>query len=220
MTSHPQIPQATVPMVVESGPRGERAYDIYSLLLKERVIYLGTPVDANVANAIVAQLLWLDREDPDRDIALYVNSPGGEVYAGLAIIDTMELVRADVSTIAVGFTASMGTAVLAAGAAGKRFALPSATIHMHQALGGAQGQARDVEIHAAELLRLNQRLRQLLADRTGRPIEEIAHDFDRDRYMDATEAKAYGLVDEILDGGAAEASPRRRAGFQPATTTT
>ena len=218
MTPLFQVPQATVPMVVDSGPRGERAYDIYSLLLKERVIYLGTPVDATIANSIVAQLLWLDREDPDRDIALYVNSPGGEVYAGLAIIDTMELVRADVSTIAVGFTASMGTAVLAAGAAGKRFALPSATIHMHQALGGAQGQARDVEIHAAELLRLNQRMRQLLADRTGRPIEEIAHDFDRDRYMDATEARAYGLVDEILDGAAAGASPRRKAGFQPAAT--
>ena len=216
--SHPlgvSAPRAVVPMVVDAGPRGERAYDIYSLLLKERVIYLGTAIDANVANSVVAQLLWLDREDPDRDISLYVNSPGGEIYAGLAIIDTMELIRADVSTIAVGFSASMGTAVLAAGAPGKRFALPSATVHMHQALGGAQGQARDVEIHAAELLRLNERMRRLLADRTGRPIEEIARDFDRDRYMDAEEAKAYGLVDEVLRGAPA-GEPRRRAGFAPA----
>ena len=132
--NHP-VPQAIVPMVVENGPRGERAYDIYSLLLKERIVYLGTAVDSNVANSLVAQLLWLDREDPDRDISMYVNSPGGEVYAGMAIIDTMNLIRADVSTIAVGFSASMGTAILAAGARGKRYALPSATIHQHQALG-------------------------------------------------------------------------------------
>jgi ATP-dependent Clp protease, protease subunit len=190
---------AIVPMVVEAGPRGERAYDIYSLLLKERVVILGTPVTSDVANAIVAQLLYLDREDHDKDISLYIHSPGGEVYAGLAIIDTMELIRSDVSTIAVGFTASMGTAILAAGAAGKRFALPSATIHMHQALGGAQGGARDVEIQAQELLRLNRRLREMLAARTGRPFEEIARDFDRDRFMDAYEAKAYGLVDAVLE---------------------
>ena len=215
-----ELPRATIPMVVESGPRGERAYDIYSLLLKERVVYLGSAVDSNVANSIVAQLLWLDREDPERDISLYVNSPGGEVYSGLAIIDTMELIRADVSTIAVGFSASMGTAVLAAGAKGKRFALPSATIHMHQALGGASGQTRDVEIHAAELVRLNERMRELLADRTGRPVEEIARDFDRDRFMTAEEAKVYGLVDEVLARGEAGASvatpPRRRAGFAAA----
>lgn len=210
-------PQAVVPMVVDAGPRGERAYDIYSLLLKERIVYLGTQVTSDVANSIVAQLLWLDREDPDRDIVMYIQSPGGEVYAGMAIIDTMELIRADVSTIAVGFTASMGTAILAAGAPAKRFALPSATVHMHQALGGAQGQARDVEIHANELLRLNERMRRLLAERTGRPIEEIARDFDRDRYMDAEEAKAYGLVDEVLVN--ASVGERRRAGFAaPAAT--
>lgn len=193
-----RLPQATIPMVVESGPRGERAYDIYSLLLKERVVYLGQAVDSNVANTIVAQLLWLDREDPDRDISLYIQSPGGEVYAGLAIIDTMELIRCDVSTIAVGFTASMGTAILAAGQRGKRFALPSSTIHMHQALGGAQGQARDVQIQTDELLRLNRRMREMLADRTGRTFEEIANDFDRDRFMDADEAREYGLVDQVL----------------------
>ena len=210
--NHP-VPQAIVPMVVENGPRGERAYDIYSLLLKERIVYLGTAVDSNVANSLVAQLLWLDREDPDRDISMYVNSPGGEVYAGMAIIDTMNLIRADVSTIAVGFSASMGTAILAAGARGKRYALPSATIHQHQALGGAQGQTRDVEIQAAELIRMNQRLRELLAERTGRPVEEIARDFDRDRYMTAEEAKEYGLVDEVL-AGASVAPAKRKAGFE------
>lgn len=197
--------RAVVPMVVEVGPRGERAYDIYSLLLKERVVILGTPVTSEVANSLVAQLLYLDREDHEKDISLYIHSPGGEVYAGLAIIDTMELIRADVSTIAVGFTASMGTAVLAAGAPGKRYALPSATIHMHQALGGAQGGARDVEIQAQELLRLNRRVREMLADRTGRPFEEIAHDFDRDRFMDAYEAQAYGLVDRVLERDAVAA---------------
>lgn len=208
------IPHAIVPMVVENGPRGERAYDIYSLLLKERVVYLGTAVDSQVANSLVAQLLWLDREDSERDISLYVNSPGGEVYAGLAIIDTMNLIRADVSTIAVGFSASMGTAILAAGAKGKRYALPSATIHQHQALGGASGQTRDVEIQAAELVRLNQRLHELLADRTGRSIDEITRDFDRDRFMDAYEAKEYGLVDEVLEGASATEAPRRKAGFE------
>ena len=162
-----EAPHATIPMVVETGPRGERAYDIYSLLLKERIIYLGQGVDSNVANTIVAQLLWLDREDPDRDISMYVQSPGGEIYSGLAIIDAMELIRADVSTIAVGFTASMGTAILAAGTKGKRYALPSATVHTHQALGGAQGQASDVAIQAAELKRLNDKMREFLVERTG-----------------------------------------------------
>ena len=211
--TQPIQPQAVVPMVVDSGPRGERAYDIYSLLLKERVVYLGTQVESQMANSIVAQLLWLDREDPDRDISMYVNSPGGEVYAGMAIIDTMNLIRADVSTIAVGFSASMGTAILAAGAKGKRYALPSATIHQHQALGGASGQTRDVEIAAAELVRMNQRLRELLAERTGRTVEEITRDFDRDRYMTAEEAKEYGLVDEVLAGTSA-VEPRRKAGFE------
>jgi ATP-dependent Clp protease protease subunit len=199
MTGFSGDARAIVPMVVEAGPRGERAYDIYSLLLKERVVILGTPVTSDVANALVAQLLYLDREDHQKDISMYIHSPGGEVYAGLAIIDTMDLIRADVSTIAVGFTASMGTAVLAAGAPGKRFALPSATIHMHQALGGAQGGARDVEIQAQELLRLNRRLRQLLADRTGRSFDEVARDFDRDHFMDASEAREYGLVDAVLE---------------------
>jgi len=202
----PEFPSATIPMVVESGPRGERAYDIYSLLLKERVVYLGQAVDSNIANSVVAQLLWLDREDPDRDVSMYIQSPGGEIYAGLAIIDAMELIRADVSTIAVGFTASMGTAILAAGATGKRFALPSATVHMHQALGGAQGQASDVAIQAAELKRLNDRLREFLAARTGRPVEEVARDFDRDRFMDADEALEYGLVDAVLAGEAVPAA--------------
>lgn len=200
------MPRATIPMVVESGPRGERAYDIYSLLLKERVVYLGQAVDANVANSIVAQLLWLDREDPDRDISLYVQSPGGEIYSGLAIIDAMELIRADVSTIAVGFTASMGTAILAAGTTGKRYALPSATVHMHQALGGAQGQASDVAIQAAELKRLNDKMRAFLVERTGRTLEEIELDFDRDRFMDAEGAREYGLVDEVLAPDAAAAA--------------
>lgn len=190
--------RAMIPMVVETGPRGERAYDIYSLLLKERIIYLGHGVDSNVANTIVAQLLWLDREDPDRDISMYVQSPGGEIYSGLAIIDAMELIRADVSTIAVGFTASMGTAILAAGTKGKRYALPSATIHMHQALGGAQGQASDVAIQAAELKRLNDKMREFLVERTGRTLKEVEEDFDRDRFMDAEAALEYGLIDEIL----------------------
>jgi ATP-dependent Clp protease protease subunit len=188
-----------MPMVVETGPRGERVYDIYSLMLKERVIYLGTEIDSDVSNTIVAQLLWLDREEPDRDISLYVNSPGGEIYSGLAIIDTMNLIRAGVSTIAVGITASMGTAILAAGEKGKRFALPSATIHMHQALGGTRGQSSDVQIQARELNRLNDHMVTFLAERTGRPFDEIAKDFDRDRYMDAEQAVEYGLIDGILE---------------------
>ena len=191
-------PQNIVPMVVETSARGERAYDIYSLLLKERIVFLGTPIDDQVANSIVAQLLFLDREDPDRDISIYVNSPGGMIYAGLAIMDTMNLIRADVSTIAVGVTASMGTVLLAAGQKGKRYALPNATIHMHQALGGGSGQASDVEIQARELLRNNEKIRQILADCTGQTMERIKHDTDRDIYMTADEAKAYGLVDELL----------------------
>ncbi len=191
-------PQNIVPMVVETSARGERAYDIYSLLLKERIVFLGTGIDDQVANSIVAQLLFLDREDPDRDISIYVNSPGGMIYAGLAIMDTMNLIRADVSTIAVGVTASMGTVLLAAGQKGKRYALPNATIHMHQALGGGSGQASDVEIQARELLRNNDKIRQILSDATGQTMERIKHDTDRDIYMTAEEAKAYGLVDELL----------------------
>ena len=191
-------PESIVPMVVETTARGERAYDIYSLLLKERIVFLGTPIDDQVANSIVAQLLFLDREDPERDISLYINSPGGMIYAGLAIMDTMHLIRADVSTIAVGVTASMGTVLLSVGQKGKRYALPNTTVHMHQALGGGSGQASDVEIAARELLRNNAKIRQILADATGQTLDQIKHDTDRDIYMTADEAKAYGLVDEIL----------------------
>ena len=191
-------PQNIVPMVVETTARGERAYDIYSLLLKERIVFLGTGIDDQVANSIVAQLLFLDREDPERDISIYVNSPGGMIYAGLAIFDTMNLIRADVSTIAVGVTASMGTVLLCAGEKGKRFALPNATVHMHQALGGGSGQTSDVEIAARELIRNNEKIRQILSDATGQTMERIKSDTDRDVYMTAQEAKEYGLVDEIL----------------------
>ncbi len=193
---------AIVPMVVETTNRGERAYDIYSLLLRERIIFLGTPIDDQIANVIVAQLLYLDREDPDRDIQLYVNSPGGVITAGLAIYDTMQLIKADVSTICVGMSASMGTVLLAAGAAGKRFALPHATIHMHQALGGARGQASDIEIAAREILRNNETIRGILATHTGQPLDRIAADTDRDFYLDSEQAQEYGLVDSVLSSSA------------------
>lgn len=196
-------PRNIVPMVVETTARGERAYDIYSLLLKERIIFLGTPIDDQVANTIIAQLLFLDREDPDRDISMYINSPGGMIYAGLAIMDTMNLVRAGVSTIAVGVTASMGTVLLASGEKGKRYSLPNATVHMHQALGGGSGQAADVEIQARELIRNNEKIRDILAETTGQTIDKIKQDTDRDFYLTAEEAKEYGLIDEIL----ASASP-------------
>ncbi|MCY3559121.1 MAG: ATP-dependent Clp protease proteolytic subunit [Chloroflexi bacterium] len=191
-------PSDIIPMVVETTNRGERAYDIYSLLLRERIIFLGTPIDDQIANVIVAQLLYLDREDPDRDIQLYVNSPGGVITAGLAIYDTMQLIKADVSTICVGMSASMGTVLLSAGAAGKRFALPHATIHMHQALGGARGQASDIEIAAREILRNNETIRNILAQHTGQPLDRIAADTDRDFYLDAEQAQEYGLVDSVL----------------------
>ena len=192
------VPQNIVPMVIETTARGERAYDIYSLLLKERIIFLGTPIDDQIANTIVAQLLYLDREDPDRDISMYIHSPGGVISAGLAIYDTMNLIRSDVSTIAVGATASMASVLLCSGAKGKRYALPNATVHMHQALGGARGQAADIEIAAREILRENEIIRQILTRNTGQPVEKITQDFDRDFYMSADEAKAYGMVDEIL----------------------
>jgi len=191
-------PSDIIPMVVETTNRGERAYDIYSLLLRERIIFLGTPIDDQIANVIVAQLLYLDREDPDRDIQLYVNSPGGVITAGLAIYDTMQLIKADVSTICVGMSASMGTVLLSAGASGKRFALPHATIHMHQALGGARGQASDIEIAAREILRNNETIRNILAQHTGQPLDRIAADTDRDFYLDAEQAQEYGLVDSVL----------------------
>jgi ATP-dependent Clp protease protease subunit len=191
-------PQSLIPMVIETSGRGERAFDIYSLLLKERIVFLGTPINDQVANVIVAQLLFLDREDPTKDIQLYVNSPGGMVYAGMAIYDTMQLVRAPISTIAVGVTASFGTVLLTAGTKGKRYALPHATIHMHQPLGGAQGQATEIEIQAKEILRLREELNQILSHHTSQPIERIAEDTERDRYMTALQAKDYGLIDEVL----------------------
>ena len=197
-----QLPQSIVPMVIENSGRGERAYDIYSLLLRNRIIFLGTPIDDQVANLIVAQMLFLDREDPGKDISLYINSPGGVVYAGLAIYDTMQLVRADVRTIAVGSTASMATVLLASGAKGKRSALPNATIHMHPAGGGSRGYAQDVEIQARELLRLHKKNHQILAYHTGQTVERIAGDFERDHYMNTREALEYGLIDEILPGPA------------------
>jgi ATP-dependent Clp protease, protease subunit len=191
-------PQSLIPMVIETSGRGERAFDIYSLLLKERIVFLGTPINDQVANVIVAQLLFLDREDPTKDIQLYVNSPGGMVYSGMAIYDTMQLVRAPISTIAVGVTASFGTVLLTAGTKGKRYALPHATIHMHQPLGGAQGQATEIEIQAKEILRLREELNQIISHHTGQPIERIAEDTERDRYMTAVQAKEYGLIDEVL----------------------
>ena len=187
-----------VPMVIESGARGERAYDIYSLLLKERIVILGTPINDQVANSIVAQLLFLDREDPDKDINLYINSPGGVINAGLAIYDTMQLIRPQVSTICVGLAASMATVLLCSGVKGKRFALPNATIHMHQAIGGAQGQATDIEIAAREILRVQEIIRKILAENTGQSMEKITHDTDRDFYMNPIQALEYGLIDEVL----------------------
>jgi len=187
-----------IPMVIESTGRGERAYDIYSLLLKERIIFLGSPINDQVSNLIVAQLLYLDREDPEKEISLYINCPGGEIYPGLAIYDTMQQVRAPVSTIAVGWTASMGTVLLAAGAKGRRYALPHATIHMHPAGGGARGAAPDVERQIKELMRMQDLLRDLLAKHTGQPMERIIEDFDRDYFMDAESAVAYGIIDEVL----------------------
>lgn len=193
------IPTALVPMVVESTGRGERAYDIFSLLLKERIIILGTPINDQIANLTVAQLLWLASEDSQKPIRMYINSPGGQVYAGMAIYDTMQQVECPVSTVAVGFTASFGTILLAAGTKGMRYALPNATIHMHQPLGGARGQASDITIQAQEILRLRSDLNQILSTHTGQTIERIQKDTDRDLYMSATQAQEYGLVDQVLD---------------------
>lgn len=189
-----------IPMVIESSARGERAFDIYSLLLKERIVFLGTPINDQIANLIIAQLLYLEHEDAEKDINLYINCPGGIISAGLAIYDTMQLIKPDVSTICVGLAASMGTLILAAGAKGKRYALPNATIHMHQAVGGAQGQAADIEIAAREIMRLQDLIRNILAKHTGQPIEKIAHDTDRDFYLSPEQAVEYGIIDEILGG--------------------
>jgi len=191
-------PQDVIPMVTETSARGERAYDIYSLLLRERIVFLGTPINDQVANLIIAQLLYLDREDPDKDIMLYINSPGGVISSGLAIYDTMQLVRPDISTICIGMAASFGTVLLAAGTKGKRFALPNATIHMHQAIGGAQGQAADIAIAAKEIMRLQDLLRNILSRHTGQSIEKISHDTDRDFYLNPQQAVEYGIIDDIL----------------------
>ena len=191
-------PMNVVPGVVESGPRGERFWDIYSLLLKERIVMLFTPINDQVANVLIAQLLYLEREEPEKDINMYIHSPGGVVPSGLAIYDTMQLVRPDVATYCVGLTASFATVLLCAGTPGKRFAMPNATVHMHQARGGATGQAADIAIAAKEILREQQILRDILAKHTGQPVDRIARDTDRDFYMDAQQAKEYGIVDEIL----------------------
>ena len=190
--------QNIVPMVIETSNRGERAFDIYSLLLKERIVFLGTPIADPVANLIVAQLLYLEREDPDRPISMYINSPGGVISSGLAIYDTMQMIKPEVSTVCLGMAASMATVLLCGGAKGKRYALPSSTIHMHQALGGAQGQATDIEIAAKEILRLQDKLRTILSTQTGQTYEKIAQDSDRDYYLTSDQAVEYGLIDEIL----------------------
>lgn len=187
-----------VPIVVEQSDRGERSYDIYSRLLKERIVFLAGPIDDTVANLIIAQLLFLESEDPDKDIFLYINSPGGSVSAGMAIYDTMQYVKPDVQTICMGMAASMASVLLAAGTKGKRFALPYSRVMIHQPLGGAQGQATEIEIHAREILRVREEINEVLAKHTGQTKKQIALDTERDHYLTAKEAKAYGLIDEIL----------------------
>ena len=187
-----------VPIVVEQSERGERSYDIYSRLLKDRIIFLGGPIDDNVANAVIAQMLFLEAEDPDKDIHLYINSPGGVVTAGMAIYDTMQYIKPDVSTICVGSAASMGAVLLTAGAKGKRYALPHARVMIHQPLGGVPGQASENEIHAREILRMREELNGILASRSGQDIEVVARDTDRDNFMSAQDAVEYGLIDEVL----------------------
>ncbi|HEX3804462.1 MAG TPA: ATP-dependent Clp endopeptidase proteolytic subunit ClpP [Solirubrobacteraceae bacterium] len=187
-----------VPMVVEQTSRGERAFDIYSRLLNERIVFLGTPVDDQIANLIVAQLLHLESEDPDKDISLYINSPGGSVYAGLAIYDTMQFIKPDVQTICVGIAMSMGALLLAGGAAGKRMALPNAKILIHQVSAGFQGQATDIEIHAREIIDLRHRLDEIIAQHTGKPVDEVAKDTERDYFMSSEEAKDYGIIDRVI----------------------
>jgi ATP-dependent Clp protease protease subunit len=188
-----------VPMVVEQSPRGERAFDIYSRLLRERIVFLGTPVNDDVASLIVAQMLFLEADDPDKDITFYINSPGGSVTAGMAIYDTMQYIRCDVATLCMGQAASMGAFLLAAGAAGKRYALPNSRIMIHQPMGGYQGQATDIEIHAREILRMRADLNSILAKHTGKPVKHIEQDTERDNFMTAPEAKQYGLIDKVLE---------------------
>lgn len=191
-------PQDIIPMVIETSPRGERAFDIYSLLLRERIIFLGSPISDHIANVIIAQLLYLEREDPEKDINIYINSPGGVISSGLAIYDTIQLIKPQVSTICVGLAASMATVLLCAGTKGKRYALPNSTIHMHQPIGGAQGQAADIEIAAREIIRMQDKIRQIVASHTGQPYEKVARDQDRDYYLNAEQALEYGLIDEVL----------------------
>jgi ATP-dependent Clp protease protease subunit len=201
-------PTSLVPMVIETGSRGsERAFDIYSLLLRERIVMLNMPINDQVANVIISQLLYLDREDPDKDISLYIHSPGGVVTAGLAIYDTMQLIRPQVSTICLGMAASMATILLAAGAKGKRYSLPHSTIHMHQVLGGAQGQAADIVIQAKEVMRLDEIIKEIMVKHTGQSLERLTHDMDRDFYLDAKQAIEYGLIDQVLEKK--EKSPKK-----------
>ena len=203
---------ALVPMVVEQTNRGERAYDIYSRLLKERIIFLGTPIDDTIANLVTAQLLFLEAEEPDRDIAMYVNSPGGSVTAGLAIYDTMQYINPDVSTICIGQAASMGALLLAAGAKGKRYALPNSRILIHQPLGGVQGQASDIDIQAREILRMREELNGILSRHTGHPLDTIEKDTDRDNFMTAEQAKSYGLLDDVIVSRTNSSNTRPGAG--------
>ncbi len=200
MSGIPDFYSGVIPMVIETTGRGERAYDIYSLLMKERIVFVGSQVEMQMANLIVAQLLYLDRENPTREITMYINSPGGVIYSGMAIYDTMQLVQAPISTVAVGSTASFGTILLTAGSPGRRYALPNATIHIHQPLmgGGFSGQATDLDIQAREILRLRARLNEILARHTGQSIEQIEKDTDRDRYFSAAEAVEYGLIDGVI----------------------
>ena len=203
-------PQALIPMVIETTGRGERAYDIYSLLLKNRIVFLGTPINDQVSNLIVAQLLYLSSEDSEAPIQMYINSPGGQVYAGMAIYDTMQMIPNPISTLAVGMTASFGTILLTAGTKGQRYALPHATIHMHQPLGGASGQASDIEIQAKEILRLKDRLNEILAEHTGQTVKAIEKDTNRDFYLDAVGAVKYGLVDQVMEGPETKAAASKK----------
>jgi len=204
-------PMNIIPTVIETSARGERYSDIYSLLLRERIVFLGTPINDQIANLIIAQLLYLEREDPDKDINLYIHSPGGVISAGLAVYDTMQLIKPEVSTIVVGMAASMATVLLCAGAKGKRFALPNATVHMHQAMGGAQGQAADVAIQAREIMRLQDVIRHIISVHTGQPLDRIAHDTDRDFYLNPQQAVEYGLIDEILSKPTKEAKANKKS---------
>ncbi len=205
-------PRDVIPMVIETTGRSERAYDVFSLLLKERIVFLGQQIEEHLANVIVAQLLFLERKDPDREIRLYINSPGGVIYAGLAIYDTMQLIRCPVSTYCVGLAASMATVLLAAGSPGRRYALPNSLIHMHQPLGGAQGQAVDIEIEARRIIRERERLNEILAKHTGQPVERIIRDSDRNYYMEPQAAVEYGIVDEVLGNPQKESAATAAAG--------